>query len=207
MLLRTSFVYEEGRFGKSSDRAIDKAREDYDIMNNPSVKTTKEHSLLEGGRLRYRSLIMAGIVLGLGQGGFFDGIVFHQLLQWHHMFSSLRSDMTVAGLELNTLGDGLFHLLDWILTLTGIFLLWRAGKQQDVSWSGQVFGGALLIGAGLFNLTEGIIDHHLLGIHHLRPGPNQLLWDLGFLAVGALLAGIGLRLIQTAQSGRGKISA
>ncbi|PSB22557.1 DUF2243 domain-containing protein [filamentous cyanobacterium CCP1] len=176
-------------------------------MNNPSSKTIEAHSLPERDRFNYRPLIVAGVVLGLGQGGFFDGIVFHQLLQWHHMFSSIESDMTVAGLELNTLGDGLFHLLDWVLTLIGIFLLFRAGKHQDVPWSGQVFGGAMLIGAGLFNLVEGIIDHHILGIHHLRLGSNQLLWDLSFLAVGALLVGIGLRLVQTGYSNREKTVA
>jgi uncharacterized membrane protein len=153
-----------------------------------------KQSLQQAGS--YRSLITAGIVLGLGQGGFFDGIVFHQLLQWHHMFSSVESDITVAGLQINTLGDGLFHLLDWIFTLTGIFLLWRAGKVGAV-WSGKVFLGALLIGAGLFNLVEGILDHHLLGIHHLKPGPNQLLWDIGFLAAGALFVGIGFNLVQS----------
>ena len=30
----------------------------------------------------------AGIFFGLGLGGFFDGIVLHQLLQWHHMITS-----------------------------------------------------------------------------------------------------------------------
>lgn len=144
----------------------------------------------------YRPLILAGLVLGLGQGGFFDGIVFHQLLQWHHMFSSIKTDMTIAGMELNTFGDGLFHLFDWLMTLIGIFLLWYAGRQEQEAWSGQVFGGALLIGAGLFNLVEGVLDHHILGIHHLKPGPNQLLWDLGFLGAGALLVGIGLILVR-----------
>jgi uncharacterized membrane protein len=28
--------------------------------------------------------ISAGILFGLGLGGFFDGIVLHQVLQWHH---------------------------------------------------------------------------------------------------------------------------
>jgi uncharacterized membrane protein len=32
--------------------------------------------------------VSAGIFFGLGLGGFFDGIVLHQLLQWHHMLSS-----------------------------------------------------------------------------------------------------------------------
>ena len=161
--------------------------------------TQIERSNQSSDRPNYRALITAGIVLGLGQAGFFDGIVFHQLLQWHHMFSSLKTDMTVSGLELNTIGDGLFHLLDWLLTLTGIFLLWRAGKQKDVSWSGQVFVGALLIGAGAFNVVEGILDHQILGIHHLKPGPNELLWDIAFLAAGALSAGVGLLLVQTGQ--------
>jgi len=143
-----------------------------------------------------RPLILAGIILGLGQGGFFDGIVFHQLLQWHHMFSSVKTDMTVSGMELNTLGDGLFHLFDWLLTLLGLGLLWRAGRDRSNAWSGKILFGSLLLGAGLFNLVEGIIDHHLLGIHHLKPGIHQGLWDLGFLASGVLLIGIGLVLIQ-----------
>lgn len=176
-------------------------------MTSQSLENSTEDAAQPRQRYNYRPLVTAGIVLGLGQGGFFDGIVFHQLLQWHHMFSSVKTDMTVAGLELNTVGDGLFHLFDWILTLVGIFLLWQAGKWQDVPWSGQTFGGALLVGAGLFNVVEGIIDHHILGIHHLRLGPNQLLWDISFLAVGALLVGVGLRLIQTARAKRQNTSA
>jgi uncharacterized membrane protein len=32
--------------------------------------------------------VSAGILLGLGLGGFFDGIIWHQVLQWHHMLTS-----------------------------------------------------------------------------------------------------------------------
>jgi uncharacterized membrane protein len=166
-------------------------------MNPVAVETRVETASLP---LNYRPLITAGIVLGLGQGGFFDGIVFHQLLQWHHMFSSVRTDLTVAGLELNTVGDGLFHLLDWLLTLTGIFLLWQAGRQPNVPWSGQTFAGALLMGSGLFNIIEGIIDHHILGIHHLKSGPHEFLWDIGFLIAGVLLAVVGWQMIRIAQT-------
>jgi len=50
----------------------------------------------------------AGILLGIGFGGFVDGIVLHQILQWHHMLTSEGSypATTVAGLEANTLADG-----------------------------------------------------------------------------------------------------
>ena len=143
-----------------------------------------------------RPLIIAGIVLGLGQAGFFDGIVIHQLLQWHHMFTNVETDRTVAGLELNTLGDGLFHLLDYLLTLVGLGLLWRVAKKDDVSHSTPVFIGSLLIGAGLFDFVEGLIDHQILGIHHVKPGPNEFAWDMGFLALGLSLIAAGWLLIR-----------
>lgn len=142
----------------------------------------------------HRPLIIAGIVLGLGQGGFFDGIVFHQLLQWHHMFSEIAPDTTIGGLQLNTIGDGLFHLLDWLLTLTGLGLLWRAVIQQVVL-STTTLLGSILMGMGLFNLVEGLIDHHLFGIHHVKPGLHQTAYDLAFLGVGVLLCGVGWRVI------------
>jgi uncharacterized membrane protein len=159
---------------------------------NQNKYTAKNNSLDQS----FRPLITAGVVLGLGQAGFFDGIVFHQLLQWHHMFSSVETDMTVIGMEINTLGDGLFHLFNWVMTLLGIGLLWRATQTQRHVGAGRVFVGALLSGAGLFNLTEGFIDHQLLGIHHLKSGIHQGLWDVAFLASGVLLIAVGVNLIQ-----------
>ena len=175
-------------------------------METTNPANVSSQAQAQENSLSYRPLILAGLVLGLGQGGFFDGIVFHQLLQWHHMFSSIETDMTIAGMELNAFGDGLFHLFDWLLTLVGIFLLWRAGQQAKDAWSGRVFMGALLLGAGLFNLVEGIIDHHLLGIHHLKPGVHEFLWDLGFLGSGILLVSIGVVLIQTKMKESGTLT-
>ena len=34
-----------------------------------------------------RCLLLAGSVLGMALGGFFDGILLHQVLQWHHFLS------------------------------------------------------------------------------------------------------------------------
>jgi uncharacterized membrane protein len=50
-------------------------------------------------------------------------------------------------------------------------------------------------GIGLFDVVEGLIDHQILGIHHVKPGPHQLAWDLGFLALGAVLVIIGSKMI------------
>ena len=141
--------------------------------------------------LNRQPLIIAGILLGLGQAGFFDGIVFHQLLQWHHMFTNIESSNTVLGLELNTLGDGLFHLVDWLFTLAGLVVLWLAVRRNDVDLSTTVLIGAFCIGAGMFNIAEGILSHHVFEIHHVKPGAHQLAWDLSFIGAGVLSAIVG----------------
>ncbi|MBW4639679.1 MAG: DUF2243 domain-containing protein [Gloeocapsa sp. UFS-A4-WI-NPMV-4B04] len=147
-------------------------------------------------RNRRGPLISAGIFLGLGLGGFVDGIVLHQILQWHHMLSSVSPTTTVSDMELNMVWDGLFDASTWIMTVIGIGLLWRAGQRDDVPWSSNTFLGSILLGAGAFNFFEGLIDHQILGIHHVKPGPNELAWDLGFLASGVILAAIGWILLR-----------
>lgn len=145
-------------------------------------------------------LVAAGILIGAGLlAGFVDGILLHEILQWHHMITSIRPATNLSNLEANTLGDGLFHLGTWTITVIGLALLWRAGGRSDVPWSSKIFGGSLLLGAGLFNVIEGLIDHQILGIHHVKPGPNQLVWDVGFLAFGAILALVGWILLKSGQ--------
>lgn len=147
-------------------------------------------------QLRYSPLIIPGILLGLGFGGLFDGILLHQILQWHQMLSSVRPATTVGEMKMNMVGDGLFDAATWILTLLGVILLWQAGKRNDVPWSANIFYGSLLMGMGVFDFVEGLIDHQILGIHHVKPGPNELAWDIGFLALGATLAIAGWLLVQ-----------
>jgi uncharacterized membrane protein len=145
-------------------------------------------------------LVAAGILIGAGLlAGFVDGILLHEILQWHHMVTSIRPATNLSDLEANTLADGLFHLGTWTLTVIGGVLLWRAGGRDDVPWSPKIFGGSLLFGAGLFNFIEGIVDHQILGIHHVKPGLNQLAWDIGFLIFGAGLALVGWILLRSGQ--------
>jgi uncharacterized membrane protein len=145
-------------------------------------------------------LVAAGILIGAGLlAGFVDGILLHEILQWHHMFTSIRPATNLSNLEANTLADGLFHLGTWILSVIGLALLWRAGGRSDIPWSSKIFGGSLLLGAGLFDFIEGLIDHQILGIHHVKPGPNQLAWDIGFLTLGAILALVGWVIMRSGQ--------
>ncbi len=144
----------------------------------------------------------AGVVLGIGLGGFFDGTVFHQLLQWHHMVSNWRLPDTMANLEANTFWDGLFHVLAYAFLAVGLWLLWRAARRPHFSWSGARFSGALLMGWGAFNVVEGLIDHILLGVHHVNeraPASQWPYWDWGFIACGAAFLALGAALNLTAR--------
>jgi uncharacterized membrane protein len=144
--------------------------------------------------------ISAGILFGLGLGGFFDGIVLHQVLQWHHMLTSAGYPAdSVPNLEINTLWDGLFHVSTYIFVALGLAILWRAAHRTHVRWSGKLLVGTMLMGFGLFNLVEGLIDHQFLGIHHVNetvPQAQWIYWDIGFLVWGALMLLVGWRLMQ-----------
>ena len=133
----------------------------------------------------------AGILFGLGLGGFFDGIVLHQILQWHHMLTSAGYPATsVDNLEINTLWDGIFHASTYVFVVLGLILLWRTAHRVHLWWSGRLLIGTLLMGFGIFNLVEGIVDHQILGLHHVNetvPASQWLYWDIGFLVWGALM--------------------
>ena len=147
-----------------------------------------------------------GVLLGIGLGGFVDGIVLHQILQWHHMLTSAGYPAdSVRNLTINTLFDGLFHALTWIATAAGLVILHRA-VRLGFTWSGRRLLGGMAIGWGGFNLVEGTVNHHILGLHHVKESAaNPLLWDLGFLALGMALVFIGVALAR--QAGRQTASA
>jgi len=143
--------------------------------------------------LNNRPLIAAGTTLGVGLGGFLDGILFHQILQIHNMLSNWIPRTTLVNEEINMFWDGLFHAFCLITTAIGLLMLWRIVKRPDVPLPDHVFAGSLLLGWGGFNLVEGLIDHELLQVHHVYQNDPRLfvLWDLIFLgsALGFILFG------------------
>lgn len=138
--------------------------------------------------------------MGIGLGGFFDGILFHQLLQIHNMLSAKFPKTSIANMEINMFWDGLFHTLTYTMTLVGLGLLWKAGKREDVPWSGKTLMGAMFLGWGLFNLVEGIIDHHILQIHHVLESHGLSAFDYSFAASGAVLIIGGWMAIRSART-------
>jgi uncharacterized membrane protein len=114
-----------------------------------------------------RPMIAAGTMLGIGLGGFIDGILFHQLLQIHNMLSARLLPVTLVNAEINMFWDGVFHARTWLATAAGLWMLFRVGARRDVPWSGRVLLGGMVFGWGLFNFVEGVIDHHILQVHHV----------------------------------------
>jgi uncharacterized membrane protein len=135
-----------------------------------------------------RMVAAPGVLLGIGVGGILDGVVLHQLLQWHHLLTATGDHpaTTVAGLEANTLADGTFHLVATAFLVAGIAMLWtRTRRPLQASWRSIV--GYAAVGWGAFNLVEGLISHHLLELHHVREVSEPLPYDLAFLTFGAAL--------------------
>jgi uncharacterized membrane protein len=143
----------------------------------------------------------AGIFLGIGLGGFFDGIVLHQLLQVHSMLSAKFPKTTVANLEINMFWDGLFHAFTWAMTLAGVIMLWRAGQRPSVAWATRTFAGAMLMGWGIFNFAEGIVDHYILNVHHVVQAMGRSVYDALFVLSGVVLI-LGGWLLMRQEKGR-----
>lgn len=144
-------------------------------------------------------LLRAGVVLGIGLGSLADGIVLHQVAQWHHLGSAVLHPHTIEAMRQNMLWDGWFHIAAWLITLAGVFMLWRAGQNESSPDTGTSLIGEMIFGWGLFNLAEGFINHHVLGIHHVRDMPVHMpMYDWMFLSIGGLgFAIIGLLLTRS----------
>jgi uncharacterized membrane protein len=133
-----------------------------------------------------------GWLLGMGLGGFVDGIVLHQILQWHNMGSARMPPVTLDAVRENMRWDGFFHAGAWLLTLSGVYLLLRHARSGARVPTTRMFSGQMLAGWGAFNLVEGIIDHHILALHHVRDLPAHVpVYDWMFLLFG----GLGLLLV------------
>ena len=146
-----------------------------------------------------QSLLWPAILVGVGVAGSLDEIVLHQLLRWHHFYDR---GSAAAGL----IADGIFHLGSTAALAGGLVLLVRrrqAGSQPR--W--QAVAG-ILIGAGAFNLYDGIVQHKLLGLHQVRAGaPDNLPYDLVFIGLAAVVLLAGLLLLRTTGSRERPVSS
>ena len=159
-------------------------RYDYLMSNN-----MKENNYRYGEIVNKRKSVVSAILIGIGLAGLVDIIIFHQILQWHHTTSHKLIPNTMESLQMNIVWDGVFLAFSLIIMTIGVSLLWYAsGSKNHTSlisnkWS---FLGLILIGFGGFNIIEGIINHHILEMHHVIDVAQPLVFDLAFLVVGGL---------------------
>ena len=133
------------------------------------------------------------LLTGFGLGAFLDGIVLHQVLQWHHLVSDFRAPDDLAGLKANTFWDGVFHFASWLIVLGG--LLWLVRSRADLRrLTLRRVVGLLLIGWGAFNITDQVVFHLALGAHHIRMVEDYQLYDWGYTAIGVVLILVGRQL-------------
>ena len=124
----------------------------------------------------------AGYALGFGLGGFFDGILLHQVLQWHHLLSGVEEAR--QDIRFLILSDGLFHALMYVVTGVGLWLLWRSRSQFPAAGADRRLFGNALIGFGVWHILDSVLSHWLLGIHRIRMDVDDpLFWDLLWFAV------------------------
>lgn len=136
---------------------------------------------------------MVGHPLSVGLVAFIDEVVFHQLLHWHHFYDLSTPDVGLVS-------DGLFHALSWGATIGGLFLLADL-RRRRAFWQLRWWGGVLL-GAGVFQLYDGTIQHKVLGIHQIRYVPDLLVYDLTWNITAALLIAAGIVLTVRTRASR-----
>lgn len=145
-----------------------------------------------------RLFVAGALVFGFGLGGLADGIVLHQVLQWHNLVSSRVPRDSQAALETNLFWDGVFHLSTTVVLVAGVVLLWRGWEQRDRATGNlAALGGLALIGWGAFHVVDQLVFHELLGLHDIREGvADPALYNWGFFTVGLLLAAAGWWLLR-----------
>lgn len=163
-----------------------------------SFKKYNKHSLLfpDKDLLNPVPLSITSIILGIGIGGFIDGVLLHQILQWHGMFTNILPADTLINKSVNMFWDGIFHSLTLVTVIIGVVSLTRLLNKKNINPSPKLVWGGFFAGWGLFNFVEGIIHHHILEFHNVKEFtqyPN--LWNYGFLTSGALFMVIGFSII------------
>ena len=148
-------------------------------------------------RASRRSLLLWGGTVGVGLGAMIDVILFHLVLQTHHLLSGLIDPYAIDGLRTNVMYDGLFMAGMLALTLVGAAMLWRLANRATERLSSTYLVGSILVGAGVFNVFDGVVNHYVLGLHTVVHGTEA--WNPHWLAVSVLLLGAGVLVLRMAE--------
>jgi uncharacterized membrane protein len=136
-------------------------------------------------RVARRNLI-AGALLGAGFVAFLDETVFHQLLHWHHFYDRSTSDVGLVS-------DGIFHAFSFFAAIGAMFLLADLYRRRAVWWARWTAG--FLLGAGVFQLYDGLVQHKVFALHEIRYGVELLPYDIVWNGAAVVLIVVGAALV------------
>ncbi|VEF48153.1 Predicted membrane protein [Bacillus freudenreichii] len=128
---------------------------------------------------------LSGFLFGVGFIAFIDETVFHQILHWHHFYDKSTT-------EIGLISDGLFHAFSWFATIGGLFMFADLRRRKELSL--KKWWGGIFLGAGVFQLYDGLIQHKIMRIHQIRYVDNVILYDIvwNLIAVLMIIAGFAL---------------
>lgn len=133
-----------------------------------------------------RRNMWSGILFGIGLIAFVDETVFHQLLRWHHFYDKSTTDIGL-------ISDGIFHAFSWFATIAGLFLFADLRRRNGLIF--QRWLGGVLLGIGVFQLYDGIIQHKWMKIHQIRYVDNVIVYDIVWNVSALIILLIGLFLL------------
>lgn len=129
--------------------------------------------------------------LGFAFGGFFDGILLHQIFQWHHLLTGVADP---ADLRFQVLADGLFHAAMYVIGCVGLALLWSVRTGFNRPGAGLHLVAWFMVGFGTWHLVDAVLVHWILGLHRIRQdSATPIVWDLVFFALGLVFTVAGLK--------------
>lgn len=142
-----------------------------------------------------RSSLAAGVI-GAGVMAAVDEVVFHQILAWHHFYDRSTADAAL-------LSDGILHAGELLALAAGFF--WYADLRRRGVLDRTAAWGGLALGAGAFQLFDGLVNHKVLRLHQVRYGVDPWPYDLVWNSAGAALALAGALLIWRARASRERL--
>jgi len=155
---------------------------------------------IKAGAERHQQI--GAVIIGIALAGFFDGILLHQVLQWHHLLSLVEGE-SLQDIRTQILADGLFHVLMYVLAGIGLWLLWRGRTAEARSSADRALLAGFFLGFGAWQFLDVILFHWIVGIHRIRVDvPNPLAWDIGWVVLfGVPTVAVGLWLLAKARKG------
>jgi uncharacterized membrane protein len=140
-----------------------------------------------------RKLLLWGGTVGFGLGAIIDVVIFHLVFQHHHILSGYFDPHSYEGMRTNVMYDGIFLALMFGVLFLGLVMLWQTTNRAQRRLSGLFLSGAIVTGAGVFNVFDGTINHYVLDLHNVVH--NTEAWNPHWVVVSLVMLGVGISIL------------